>query len=327
MKALAAISVILTLGQAGAASAQSVLERVLGAITDDGMLPVTGIFANIAGNISGPTVPGTMTEGGWTDGDGASITDQQMQDAFNAAQATFVSDYNTAHYIDSYSYEDPFDPWMSFTLYRFWIRPATDEYHGYYTLAEAQAAQGVAAAAALAADALLSDFTTWQAATYSYTEGSETSPRTLVSAIDGSISNAMTGITSATAAVGADVLAHSDVQIDIGDLSTTVLGAVNTGDMTLGVNQDVSEAISGTSSAVSSSIAQLGGVTDQTALVLNVASNATDVIGSVNNSFASLNGSIGNVATTVLGAVNTGTIISGINAAVTGTQSGITGMN
>ena len=149
----------------------------------------------------------------------------------------------------------------------------------------------------------------------------------ILNTIDGSITNTMNGISEATAAVGSDVLAFEEVTVDIGDLSTTVLGAVNTGDITLGVNQDVSEAISGTSSAVSASINQLGGVTDQTALVLNVASNATDVIGSVNNSFTSLNGSIGNVGTTVLGAVNTGTITSGINAAVTGVQSGIVGTN
>ena len=147
----------------------------------------------------------------------------------------------------------------------------------------------------------------------------------ILNEINGSITNTMVGITEATADVGGSVLAMEEVTVDIGDLSTTVLGAVNTGDITLGVNQNVDEALAGSSSAVSATIQQLGGIADQTALVLNVASNATDVIGSVTNSFTSLNGSIGNVATTVLGAVNTGTITSGVNAAVTGVQAGIIG--
>lgn len=147
---------------------------------------------------------------------------------------------------------------------------------------------------------------------------------TILNKIDGSITNTMTGVNDATADVG-DVFAMEQVSVDIGDLSTTVLGAVNTGEITLGVNQDLSEAIAGTSSAVSSSIAQIGGVADTSALVLNVASNATDVIGSVTSSFTGLNGSIGNVATTVLGAVNTGTITSGVNSSVSGVKAGIIG--
>jgi len=42
------------------------------------------------------------------------------------------------------------------------------------------------------------------------------------------------------------------------------------------------------------------------------------VNGSINNAMMEVNGSIGNLSTTALGAVNTGTIISGVNAAVTG---------
>ncbi len=144
-------------------------------------------------------------------------------------------------------------------------------------------------------------------------------------AIDGSITNSITGLTDPTAAVGSAVMAVEQVTVDIGNLSTTVLGAVNTGETTLGVNQDVTEAIAGSSSAVSNAITQLGGSADTSALVLNVASNVSDVTGSVKNTFTGLNGSVGNVATTVLGAVNTGTITSGINAAVSGVQSGITG--
>lgn len=63
---------------------------------------------------------------------------------------------------------------------------------------------------------------------------------------------------------------------------------------------------------------QIGGSADTGALVLNVASNAGAVNGSIENILASVNGSIGNLSTTALGAVNTGTITSGVNAAVQG---------
>jgi hypothetical protein len=63
---------------------------------------------------------------------------------------------------------------------------------------------------------------------------------------------------------------------------------------------------------------QIGGSADTGALVLNVASNASAVNGSINNVIAEVNGSVGNLSTTALGAVNTGTITSGVDAAVAG---------
>lgn len=147
----------------------------------------------------------------------------------------------------------------------------------------------------------------------------------ILNSIDGSVSNTLSGVSYATASVGQGVLAVDQVTVDIGNVSTTVLGAVNTGTTSLGVNSDYNQAIAGTSSAVSGKVLQLGGMSDQTALVLNVASNATSVVGSVTNSFTALNGSVGNIGTTVLGAVNTGTISSGVNAATNGVVSGIVG--
>jgi len=147
----------------------------------------------------------------------------------------------------------------------------------------------------------------------------------ILNEIDGSVTNSLTGVTDATASVNGTVLAIEQVKVDIGDVSTTVLGAVNTGTTSLGVNSDYNQAIAGTSSAVSGKVLQLGGMADQTALVLNVASNATSVVGSVSNTFAALNGSVGNIGTTVLGAVNTGTISSGVNAATNGIVAGIVG--
>jgi len=209
MKKLLATSALVLVAASGAASAQSVLERVLGAINVDNtnMLPVTGTFANIAENIA------------------------------------VINDGGTA----------------------------------------------------------------------------------ILNTIDGSVTNTLTGVTDATASVGGTVLAIEQVKVDVGNVSTTVLGAVNTGTTSLGVNSDYNQAIAGTSSAVSGKVLQLGGIADQTALVLNVASNATSVVGSVTNTFSALNGSVGNIGTTVLGAVNTGTISSGVNAAANGIVAGIVG--
>jgi hypothetical protein len=70
--------------------------------------------------------------------------------------------------------------------------------------------------------------------------------------------------------------------------------------------------------AVSVMMTQISGSADTGALVLNVASNASSVNGSIENVMMAVNGSVGNLSTTALGAVNTGTITSGVNAAVQG---------
>lgn len=139
--------------------------------------------------------------------------------------------------------------------------------------------------------------------------------------IDGSITNIITGVTAATAEVvtgtgSATVLAIPTV--DLGNMSTTVLGAVDTGEITLGVNSAVDEAGTTGSRAISAAVTQIGGSADAGALVLNLAHNASAVDGSIQNTLLAVNGSAGNLATTTLGAVNTGTITSGVNAAVNG---------
>lgn len=53
-------------------------------------------------------------------------------------------------------------------------------------------------------------------------------------------------------------------------------------------------------------------------MMLNVAHNTSVIMGNVDNALIAVNGSVGNINTTALGAVNTGTITSGVNAAVTG---------
>lgn len=139
--------------------------------------------------------------------------------------------------------------------------------------------------------------------------------------INGSINNILTGIDGSTQNVLAGLVSATEWNMptfDLGDMATTGLGAVNTGEITLGVNSAVDEASTSITNAISTVAYQIGGSADTGALVLNVASNASTVNGSINNVIAEVSGSIGNLSTTALGAVNTGTILSGVNAAVQG---------
>lgn len=138
--------------------------------------------------------------------------------------------------------------------------------------------------------------------------------------IDGSITNIIIGVTSATqeAAAAGTAQAFDMHTVDLGDMATTVLGAVNTGVITLGVNSAVADAATRSTSVSSSLMTQIGGSADTGALVLNVSSNAGAINGTINNTLATVNGSIGNMSTTTLGAVNTGTITSGVTAAMQG---------
>jgi hypothetical protein len=144
--------------------------------------------------------------------------------------------------------------------------------------------------------------------------------------VDGSINTMIEGVSATIAEATQSASAGEDVfalefnlpTLDIGELSTTALGAVNTGDITLGVNSTVDEAKTTSTQAVSSVMAQLGGSSGTGALVLNIASNMTGVNGSINTVMSDVNGSLDSAATTALGAVNTGTITSGVNAAVQG---------
>jgi hypothetical protein len=148
-----------------------------------------------------------------------------------------------------------------------------------------------------------------------------TSIPSLATTIDGSITNIVTGVTSATQEAVAGAATATEFvlpTVDLGDMATTALGAVNTGEITLGVNSAVDEAKTSSTRAISAVMTQIGGSADTGALVLNVASNASAVNGSIENVMMAVNGSIGSASTTALGAVNTGTITSGVNAAVQG---------
>ncbi|MDE4063742.1 hypothetical protein [Phaeobacter gallaeciensis] len=269
MKKLLATSALAIVAMTGAASAQSVLERVLSQIDNStNLASVNGTFANIAENIGGGATTNYM------DANGDVISQSQYDAAVNAA-------------LDSIS------------------ATATDgTVTGYVYNGTSYATMDLAVSAAEAD--IADDYTAFQVS-----DGG----------IDGSINNTLDGIDAATQeAIAGTVTAieWNMPTVDLGDMATTALGAVNTGDITLGVNSAVDEASTSTTNAVSAVMNQLGGSADTGAIVLNVASNMTGVNGSINNVMNEVNGSIGNLSTTALGAVNTGTIVSGVDAAVAG---------
>ena len=296
MRNLLATTAIAVMAMAGTASAQSVLQRILTSITDvPNASTVNGTFANIAENIGVLQTEKIAIYG--FDGDGGlgpvgGVVTQAELNAIiaqqTAAAIASITPRTTAGVVTGYEFDEVVYP----------------------TLAEAEAAAQRAATEFVLEDVIPLGFVDGATA--------------LLNQIDGSITNVMQGITAATASNGS-VFAINEVTVDIGDLTTTVLGAVNTGDIALGANMNVSEAVAGASQAIHGTIDQIGGSVDTAALVLNVAANSTSVLGNVNNTFSSLNGSIGNVATTVLGAVNTGTITNGLNASINGTISDLVG--
>jgi hypothetical protein len=290
MKKLLATSALAIVAMSGAASAQSVLERVLGQIDNaTNLASVNGTFANIAENIGGDDV-------GYADANGVIISD----DTYNALLVAETDD-NIANAIAGAT----------------GVGTASGTYgvgFDWDTAGGATFSTEAEALAAMRADAA-SDALTTLTGLYS--------PVVIPGGgIDGSINNTLDGIDAATQeAVASATVSATEWNmptVDLGDMATTALGAVNTGDITLGVNSAVDEASTSTTAAVSAVMNQLGGSADTGAIVLNVASNMTGVNGSINNVMNEVNGSIGNLSTTALGAVNTGTIVSGVDAAVAG---------
>lgn len=145
--------------------------------------------------------------------------------------------------------------------------------------------------------------------------------RELPTVIDGSVTNVITGVTEATEralTTTATAIEFTVPTIDIGDIVTTALGAVNTGDITVGVNSAVDEAATSTTRAIQASLTVVGGSAETGTMMLNIAHNTSVIRGNVDNTLIAVNGSVGNISTTALGAVNTGTITNGVNAAVQG---------
>ncbi len=149
------------------------------------------------------------------------------------------------------------------------------------------------------------------------------------SGIDGSITNIVNGVTASSIAAsisGLNPVEYVVQALDYGTMSTTTLGAVNTGEISLGVNQAVGEAKTTATGAYSAVVDQIGGSADTGALVLNVSSNMSGINGSINTAMTAVNGTLGNMSSTTLGAVNTGSITSGIGSAIQGIV-GLSGTN
>ena len=297
MKKLLATTAVAVIAMSSTASAQSVLERVLGQIDNaTNLASVNGTFANIAENIGGDTAVTvyveTATDGVITESDYQAGLDEAI--AGDVATAVIGLTQTTA--------PDPADYDLTNADQQTAYNNAVSAYNTYVTAVDTA--------------------TTNATNTYTARFTDETIAVAGIGGIDGSITNIVDGITDATqtavAGVGVSAIEYNMPTLNFGDMATTALGAVNTGDITLGVNSSVDNAKTTSTEAVSSVMAQLGGSADTGAIVLNVASNMTGVNGSITNTMTEVNGTIGALSTTALGAVNTGTIISGVNAAVTG---------
>lgn len=282
MKKFLATTSIALVAMASTASAQSVLERVLSTIDNGANLAsVNGTFANIAENLGGS---GAVS---YVDADGGTVTEATYDSLVATAAATNITAISNA----------------SAGIYSFDGDGTAND------VVAVPLEQATAAATQAANDKLALDYTLTVAA----------------GGIDGSITNIINGVTADIAdatqssTTGAATAYEFNLPTyDLGALSTTALGAVNTGDITLGVNSTVDEAKTTSTQAVSSVMEQLGGAAGNGALVLNIASNMTGVNGSINNTMNNVNGVLASASTTALGAVNTGTIVSGVNSAVQG---------
>lgn len=346
MKKLLATTVIATMAFTGAASAQSLLERVLRDLDGVGNTDnITGIFANTADNLNRGALQDTISFGGQLEfvvDDGtdrfvfSSEADYQafLQTQIDDSIATIITD------VDGDGL-----PTGTFTF---------DGVSG-LTLQQATDAAEAAARAQVAEN---TEITNTGATTFFSTSGINASVTNILRGIDGptavSFDSAGNPLAQATAAVNGV----------IGNISTTALGAVNTGTIELrGSNidfdEEINQALAGTSNAVRERIQhtvnQVGSVSDQTMLALNSALNETNINASVFNSMEGVNATIGRsgfevtlanptsfasiatmdadaiaaltggISTTALGAVNTGSIISGTDNQVSGVISSIVG--
>lgn len=158
----------------------------------------------------------------------------------------------------------------------------------------------------------------------------------LMSRVDGSITTVISGIllpelAPARLASVYDAKGETDL-LSLARINSTVLGAVNTGEIltnvtadwqtsalvphiglhlaevSVGANAQVSEAIIGTAEASSLTLAAMGGGAQNPALVLNQATNGTAIVGRVQTLVQSQSAGVGEIITTVIGALNAGSV-------------------
>ncbi|MEZ5807152.1 MAG: hypothetical protein R3D65_05670 [Zhengella sp.] len=316
--------------------AQSVLERVLGQL--DGatnLAPVNGTYANIAENVSTNLVTSTSSPLGLLDAADDTVIFTVQIDGEGGPVDITVADLGTTIDVDGLGFANltispdgsitaadyPGDGVsdtvliydaagnLLFSIVDTSADPTATVDFSTYALFESKGQQYLSTVPEALDAGFVQVFST------------STSVTNISSRIDGSITNVITGVTKATAEATAKATSATEItlpSINFGNIATTALGAVNTGDITLGVNSAVDDAATSTTAAISAAMTQIGGSADTGALVLNVASNASAVQGNVKSVLVAVNGSVGNINTTALGAVNTGTITSGLNAAVQG---------
>jgi len=354
MKKLLATTAIATMAFTGAASAQSLLERVLTDVNNNTQ-SVTGIFANTADNLLAGAVPDVVNVGGTATtadrtlqaGDIIVVFDTDEEENVTAEVAPNGNLIVPGSITELAANGTPIAAGGSVAL---GATVLTDN-AGNLTVAASALSGGDVGALANIAD--------FSVATITTTVGGDTFSTT---GINASITNILRGLDGPTA-VTQNTQATEAVTALIGNLSTTALGAVNTGDIQLiGSNQaftdDIDRATAGTSEAVQQridhTITQVGTTANQTMLAINSALNETNVNASVLNAMSGVNATIGRsgyeiklsdtnftavagmdaeaiaaltggISTTALGAVNTGSIISGANDSVNTVITGIVG--
>jgi hypothetical protein len=340
MKKLLISTALASLALTGTASAQSLLERVLESTNTQA---ITGIFANTADNVLAGAVPDVVNIGGT-----ATTEDRTVA----AGDVILVNDgsNNVAAIVQA---------------------------DGSLELADGTAVGSVVLGSTVLTDNagniavadenvtltaggyVNTDVTSFEVATVTTTVGGDTYQ---VSGINASVTNILRGLDGPTATTET-TQATEAVTALIGNITTTALGAVNTGDIELlGSNQtltdNIDRASAGTSEAIQQridqTITQVGTTASQTVLAINSALNETNVNASVLNTMSGVNATIGRsgfensltdanftavatmqadavaaltggISTTALGAVNTGTIVSGANDQVGGVVEAIVG--
>lgn len=308
---------------AGCASAQAVLERVLGQI--DSGTSVAGIFANTADNTSSTRniivetetqTPATIVDAKESDvlffvssnyGPTFAVTADQIGTTFaappgrNWSTITVNSD-GTITIVDTDS--DPtdiysfFDPTGAQLLFAVQDNNTASTDFSEYRIFDNGTTRFIATPAA-------ADAANYEGAGIEQVFKTEVSQSTRVERVSADINASVTNIVQRQAGLEtppADIVAVSSVAALVGTISTTALGAVNTGDIalsgaTLGLTDSVERAVGSAGVAVQQRvdavITQTGNQTDAAVLVLNAALNSSGVNGAVLNVVAGLDSEIG----------------------------------
>jgi hypothetical protein len=340
MKKLLISTALASFALTGAASAQSLLERVLESTNTQA---ITGIFSNTADNVLAGATPDVVNIGGTATTEDRTVAAGDVilvNDGTNDVAAIVQAD-GSLELADGTAVGSVVLGSTVLTDNAGNIAVADDN----VTLT--------------AAGYVNTDVTSYEVATVTTTVGGDTYS---TSGINASITNILRGLDGPTATTET-TQATEAVTALIGNISTTGLGAVNTGDIQLlGSNQtltdNIDRATAGTSEAIQQridqNITQVGTTASQTVLAVNSALNETNVNASVLNTMSGVNATIGRsgfenaltdqnftavatmaadavaaltggISTTALGAVNTGTIVSGANDQVGGVVESIVG--